>query len=182
LTQEKLRRIPFILCPLEEQLLLVNRVQGALAQLERLTERTAAALAKLTSLEQAALAKAFRGELVPQDPSDEPASVLLDRIRATRESEPDRPRRGRATIGARSTSARTAPTNGHPIATASDDSLDLVFAAFQAVPRLTAPTISEATGLDPTLVQKALKTLVESGQVRVHSKTRGTTYEWTARP
>jgi hypothetical protein len=32
------------------------------------------------------LAKAFRGELVPQDPSDEPAAVLLDRIRATRAS------------------------------------------------------------------------------------------------
>ena len=30
----------------------------------------------------ALLAKAFRGELVPQDPSDEPASVLLERIRA----------------------------------------------------------------------------------------------------
>jgi type I restriction enzyme S subunit len=35
-------------------------------------------------LDQAILAKAFRGELVPQDPSDEPASVLLDRIRAER--------------------------------------------------------------------------------------------------
>lgn len=33
---------------------------------------------------QAILAKAFRGELVPQDPSGEPASVLLERIRAER--------------------------------------------------------------------------------------------------
>lgn len=38
------------------------------------------------SLESSILAKAFRGELVPQDPDDEPASVLLDRIRAEREA------------------------------------------------------------------------------------------------
>ncbi|MCM2319541.1 MAG: hypothetical protein NDI93_09435 [Pseudomonas sp.] len=40
------------------------------------------------------LAKAFRGELVPQDPSDEPASVLLARIQAQRASAP-KARRGR---------------------------------------------------------------------------------------
>jgi type I restriction enzyme, S subunit len=37
-------------------------------------------------LDQAVLAKAFRGELAPQDPNDEPASVLLDRIKAERAS------------------------------------------------------------------------------------------------
>jgi hypothetical protein len=35
-------------------------------------------------LDQAILSKAFRDELVPQDPADEPASILLDRIRAER--------------------------------------------------------------------------------------------------
>jgi type I restriction enzyme S subunit len=38
-------------------------------------------LIQLESLEKAALAKAFRGELVPQDPSDEPAEALLARLR-----------------------------------------------------------------------------------------------------
>jgi len=42
-------------------------------------------LAQLRQLEAGFLGKAFRGELVPQDPNDEPASVLLDRIRAERE-------------------------------------------------------------------------------------------------
>ena len=38
----------------------------------------------LDAADQSILAKAFRGELVPQDPNDEPASVLLDRIRSER--------------------------------------------------------------------------------------------------
>jgi type I restriction enzyme S subunit len=37
-------------------------------------------------LNQAVLAKAFSGELVPQDPNDEPASVLLERTRAQRQT------------------------------------------------------------------------------------------------
>ena len=43
------------------------------------------ALVKLEKLyanvDQSILSKAFRGELVPQDPNDEPASILLERIR-----------------------------------------------------------------------------------------------------
>ena len=47
-----------------------------LAAIERAAQRRRAALRR------SVLERAFRGELVPQDPSDEPASVLLDRIRA----------------------------------------------------------------------------------------------------
>lgn len=42
--------------------------------------------AHVDKLTQAILAKAFRGELVPQDPDDEPASVLLERIKAEKEN------------------------------------------------------------------------------------------------
>lgn len=40
----------------------------------------------LDRLEAPILTKASKGELVPQDPNDEPASVLLERIRAQREA------------------------------------------------------------------------------------------------
>ena len=48
---------------------------------DQLEARYAKAKAHVEKLTQSILAKAFRGELVPQDPNDEPASVLLERIR-----------------------------------------------------------------------------------------------------
>ena len=71
----------FPLPPLEEQAEIVRRARGALDQITRLEEKLHATFADLDQLDQSILAKAFRGELVPQDPSDEPASVLLARIR-----------------------------------------------------------------------------------------------------
>jgi type I restriction enzyme S subunit len=74
----------FPLPPLEEQAEIVRRVRGALHQITRLEERLHANFADLDQLDQSILAKAFRGELVPQDPNDEPASALLARIREQR--------------------------------------------------------------------------------------------------
>jgi type I restriction enzyme S subunit len=45
-------------------------------------------LRRAASLRHAILKKAFEGKLVPQDPNDEPASVLLERIRAARAHTP----------------------------------------------------------------------------------------------
>lgn len=79
---------------LSEQREIVRRIDGAFAEIDRLTAEAAAARRLLDRLGQAILAKAFRGELVPQDPADEPASVLLERIRAQRAAAP-KPSRGR---------------------------------------------------------------------------------------
>ena len=49
---------------------------------DRLEARSPTARAQVEKLTPATLAKAFRGELVPQDPNDEPASELLERIKA----------------------------------------------------------------------------------------------------
>jgi len=77
-----------------EQITAVNRVHSAFARADRLEAEATRARALLDRLEAAILARAFRGELVPQDPADEPASVLLDRIRAERAAAP-KPKRGR---------------------------------------------------------------------------------------
>ncbi len=70
--------------PLSEQSEIVRRVEALFAYADRLEARYTAARAQVERLTPALLAKAFRGELVPQDPNDEPASVLLERIRAAR--------------------------------------------------------------------------------------------------
>lgn len=88
-------RIP--VAPLIEQREIVRRVDGALTWIDRLAAEAASARGLVDRLDQAVLAKAFRGELVPQDPADEPASVLLDRIRAERAAAP-KPKRGRRAL------------------------------------------------------------------------------------
>jgi len=71
----------------QEQVEIVRRGESLFTYANRLEARYTAARAHVERLTQALLAKAFRGELVPQDPNDEPASMLLERIRAARSEE-----------------------------------------------------------------------------------------------
>ena len=63
----------------------MNRTNEILARIDEVESGLASMESSLTQLDQSILSKAFRGELVPQDPRDEPASQLLARIRTTRE-------------------------------------------------------------------------------------------------
>ncbi|GHG41141.1 hypothetical protein GCM10017784_40000 [Deinococcus indicus] len=81
--------------PLAEQAEIIRRVESLFAIADRIEAKYAAALSSFDRLTPALLAKAFRGELVPQDPNDEPASVLLERICAAREAEDGKRGRGR---------------------------------------------------------------------------------------
>ena len=65
----------------------MRRIEAAFSKLDRLAAEARSATALLDRLDQAILAKAFRGELVPQDANEEPASVLLHHIRAARAAE-----------------------------------------------------------------------------------------------
>jgi type I restriction enzyme S subunit len=72
----------FPLPPVEEHAEIVAATQAALEARDLISRVVDESHSDLKQLDQSVLAKAFRGELVPQDPSDEPASVLLARIRA----------------------------------------------------------------------------------------------------
>ena len=69
---------------LDEQREIVRRIETAFAKIDRLAAEAAKALRLLSRLDQRILAKAFAGNLVPQDPNDEPADRLLERIRQER--------------------------------------------------------------------------------------------------
>jgi type I restriction enzyme, S subunit len=62
---------------------------------DKLEATVEANLEQAAGLRQSILKQAFLGELVPQDPDDEPASVLLERIRSERQAAKQKPRKGR---------------------------------------------------------------------------------------
>lgn len=79
------RDFDFSIPSLIEQTEIVRRVEQLFAFADRIEARYTKTKAMLDKLPQSILAKAFRGELVAQDPNDEPASVLLERIKAEKE-------------------------------------------------------------------------------------------------
>jgi type I restriction enzyme S subunit len=68
--------------PFSEQKEIVRQVDRLFALADKLEAHYNKAKARVDKLSQSVLAKAFRGELVPQDPNDEPAEKLLERIMA----------------------------------------------------------------------------------------------------
>ena len=68
-----------------EESAVIAQVDGKLSKIDELIEEIEKQLVKADALRQSVLKKAFTGQLVAQDPHDEPASILLDRIRAERE-------------------------------------------------------------------------------------------------
>ncbi|MGF1489342.1 MAG: restriction endonuclease subunit S, partial [Prochloraceae cyanobacterium] len=74
--------LPLAIPPISEQKEIVRRVEALFKKCESIEKRYQKAKAYTDKLTQSILAKAFRGELVPQDPNDESAEILLEKIRA----------------------------------------------------------------------------------------------------
>lgn len=81
-----LREVIVPIPPLTEQVIVDQKIKNSLSNSDKLKCFIMNSLKNLDKLDQSILAKAFRGELVPQDPTDEPASLLLERIKAKREA------------------------------------------------------------------------------------------------
>ena len=78
----QLKKLEIKICPIPEQQEIVNRVQTLFEIADQIESRYSKVKAQVDKLTQSILAKAFRGELAPQNPNDEPAGMLLERIRA----------------------------------------------------------------------------------------------------
>ena len=129
---------------------LADQLEARLTAARRIVERLTPAL----------LAKAFRGELVPQDPGDEPASALLERIRAARQAE----------AGAGKPSRR-----GRPKAAANPDQLpldaapvppDFLAGLLRECGPLSERALLAVSELEPQRFQQQLYRELESGTAR----------------
>lgn len=90
-TQENLNanivtNIEVPLPPLPEQQRIVEEIETYFSILDNMENTISQSLHQTSSIRQSILKKAFEGKLVPQDPNDEPASILLQRIKAEKNS------------------------------------------------------------------------------------------------
>ncbi|MEO7964589.1 MAG: restriction endonuclease subunit S [Gemmatimonadaceae bacterium] len=101
--QERIKAIRIPVPPIPQQRAIVGDLERRLSITDQVIGEIQTQLLRATRLRQSILKSAFDGTLVPQDPNDEPASVLLDRIRAERTTPPASAprRRPRAATSAR---------------------------------------------------------------------------------
>jgi type I restriction enzyme S subunit len=84
INKSRFEELEFPLPPFPEQQEIVRRVESLFALADQLELRLKMAVSRVCGITPALLARAFSGKLVPQDPTDEPAEKLLERIKAAK--------------------------------------------------------------------------------------------------
>ncbi len=146
--------------PIKEQSEIVSRTQELFSLADQLETRLTTARKIVERLTPALLAKAFRGELVPQDPNDEPASVLLERIRAARQAEAaaGKPsRRGRKKAAAHPVPS---PVDAAPVIP------DRLASLLRECGSLSEKALLAASELDPARFQAQLELELQAGGIQ----------------
>ena len=168
--------------PLAEQAVLVQRIDEQLSIIAEAEAQVDANLRRADRLRQSILKQAFSGQLVPHDPNDEPASMLLERIRATQHEQAREP-------AARSRKRSTpAPKAGAPLpeplpmvtedsATYGDAIIARILAAMQPGREYARADLVEPLGLTTGQWNAAIQELKRQGKVRQTGEKRGAKYE-----
>ncbi len=111
-----LKSMQFPLPSLQEQQFILSEIERRLSIIDSLEATVEESLKQAGGLRQSILKQAFSGKLVPQDPDDEPAAVLLERIReerqATKQKTGKKSVRARQKVSARDQPLELFPTQG----------------------------------------------------------------------
>jgi type I restriction enzyme S subunit len=111
LSAEILSQLPIPIPPLDVQREILDSVDATVTGAQRFVMASEAGTIRAKHLQLSILNRAFSGKLVPPDAADEPASVLLERIRAERDTEVHKPQR----VVRRTRKADTAVSAPHPL-------------------------------------------------------------------
>jgi type I restriction enzyme, S subunit len=84
---KQLKSFRFPVAPLEEQREIVRLIEDAFAAIDVIATNSTRAMSLLDRLDQAVLSKAFRGDLLAQDPDEEPTTVVLKQLQDSAMSE-----------------------------------------------------------------------------------------------
>jgi type I restriction enzyme, S subunit len=165
----QLKSLSIALPPLEEQMEILCRQEQLFSLADQLEARLNTARKVVDRLTPALLAKAYRGELVPQDPSDEPASVLLERIRAAGQAEasaskPSRRGRPKAAAHPAPINRNAAPAPSEPLPP------DLLTQLLRECGALSERALLAVSELEPERFEQQLFRELERGTAReVHA-------------